>query len=69
MNKQMNNNAMRKQADTFESKRLIPTSFGPSEDEDIVIKKLMIHNHKKMNAKNDLTSQIEEKAMTTHMNR
>lgn len=54
----MDNNEARKLADVVESKKLIPTSFGPSEDENIVIKKKMIANHMKTNVKQDLSSQI-----------
>ena len=43
----------------MESKKLIPTSFGPSEDQDIVIKKLQIANHMKTNVKQDLSAQIQ----------
>ena len=37
-------------------KQLIPTSFGPSEDEDVVTKKKQIANHMKSNVKQDLSS-------------
>ena len=42
-----------------EAKRLVPTSFGPSEDEDVVMKQRMIVDKQKRNQKQDLSQQIE----------
>ena len=50
---------MRRGADVAEAKRLVPTSFGPSEDEDVVMKQRMIVDKQKRNQKQDLSQQIE----------
>ena len=55
----MDSDAVRKQAAKVESKKLVPTSFGPNEDEDIVLQRQIVAQQKKRIQKDSLNAQIE----------
>lgn len=66
---QIDSNAVRRDADDAEARRLVPTSFGPSEDEDVVMKQRMIVDKQKRNQKQDLSQQIEAKKQQNELTR
>lgn len=57
----MDADEVRKHAAKKEAKELVPTSFGPSEDEDIILKRQIIARNQKTSQNQDLSAQIEAK--------
>ena len=55
----MDADEVRKHAAKKEAKELVPTSFGPSEDEDIILKRQIIARNQKTSQNQDLSAQIE----------